>query len=343
MYSPDDYNFILPDQLIAQQPLARRDHSRLLHLERSSGRLDHRCFSDLPDLLCAGDLLVLNDTRVVPGRLLGRKESGGKVEVLILDPLGDAARQVYTCLVRASKRPLPGSRLFFDGGLIATVKALDERTSQISFDGPAPLDQILDAIGHVPLPPYIRRDDNPDDRHTYQTVYANRKGAIAAPTAGLHFTPELLQGLREKGIETAFLTLHVGYGTFVPVRADDIREHRMHSEWFDLSAETVAAIARAREAGRRVVAVGTTCVRTLEFCARDGALIPQSGACDLFIYPGFQFKAVDAMVTNFHLPRSTLMMLVSAFAGRDTILKAYGAAVRQRYRFFSYGDAMLIA
>jgi S-adenosylmethionine:tRNA ribosyltransferase-isomerase len=343
MYSPEDYNFDLPDELIAQQPLARRDQSRLLHLERSSGRLDHRRFSDLPDLLCAGDVLVLNDTRVVPGRLLGRKESGGKVEILILDPVGDAARQVYTCLVRASKRPLPGSCLFFDGGLVATVEAIDERTSQISFDGPAPLDQVLESIGHVPLPPYIRRDDNPDDRHTYQTVYANCKGAIAAPTAGLHFTPELLQGLRDKGVEVTFLTLHVGYGTFVPVRVDDIREHRMHSEWFDLGAQTVAAIARARENGHRVVAVGTTCVRTLEFCARNGALKPHSGACNLFIYPGFEFRVVDAMVTNFHLPRSTLMMLVSAFAGRDTILRAYSAAVQLRYRFFSYGDAMLIA
>jgi S-adenosylmethionine:tRNA ribosyltransferase-isomerase len=342
MYSPDDYNYALPAELIAQQPLARRDQCRLLCLQRSGNLLDHRGFGDLPDLLCAGDVLVLNDTRVVPGRLLGRKESGGRVEVLILNPAGDGAGPDYACLVKASKRPARGGRLIFDGGLSATVTALDERICHLRFDGPAPLDQVLDAIGHVPLPPYIRREDNLLDRHTYQTVYADRKGAIAAPTAGLHFTPQLLQRLRDKGIQTAFLTLHVGYGTFVPVRVDDIREHRMHSEWFDLSADTVAAIGRAKGNGRRVVAVGTTCVRTLEFCARDGELHPQSGWCDLFIYPGFRFNVVDAMLTNFHLPRSTLMMLVSAFAGRAAILQAYAEAVRKGYRFFSYGDAMLI-
>ncbi len=343
MYSLSDYDYPLPEQLIAQQPLDRRDRSRLLCLDRASGRREHHNFSHLVDLLNPGDLLVLNNTKVINGRLLGRKQSGGKVEVLILDYAQGVRENRFECLVRASKRPKPGSRLFFDHGLTAEVTEVCSSTCRIAFNGSISLDQALEAIGHVPLPPYIARSDTSQDRETYQTVYAEKKGAIAAPTAGLHITENLLQRLRRKGIEITFLTLHVGYGTFVPVRVADIRRHQMHAEWFSLDTPAADAVHRAKERGGRVVAVGTTSVRTLEFCtAENGTLTPQSGMCDLFIYPGYEFKAVDAMITNFHLPQSTLLMLVSAFAGREEILNAYAEAVRERYRFFSYGDAMII-
>jgi len=343
MFRLDDYNYELPEALIAQQPAARRDHSRLLHLERATGGLDHRRFDALADLLGAGDVLVRNNTEVIPGRLLGRKESGGQVEALILDYAQGAAQKVFTCLVKASKRPKPGTRLMFDQGLTATVVALQERTCSLAFEGADDFEQVLARIGHVPLPPYIRRGDTDTDQRTYQTVYARQKGAIAAPTAGLHFTPELLARLQAKGVTIVDVTLHVGYGTFLPVEVDDIRMHRMHAEWFRLPAETAAAVNAAKEQGRRVVAVGTTCVRTLEYCADEqGRLTSRSGECDLFIYPGYAFKVVDAMITNFHLPKSTLLMLVSAFAGRENVLSAYAEAVRAGYRFYSYGDAMII-
>jgi S-adenosylmethionine:tRNA ribosyltransferase-isomerase len=344
MFSITDYNYHLPDRLIAQKPLQRRDRSRLLCLDRVSGCREHRYFSDLVDLLNPGDLLVLNNTKVINGRLLGRKESGGKVEVLILDYAMGARRNRFECLVRASKGPKPGVRLFFERGLEAEVVEVHNATCQIAFSGAITLDQALEEIGHVPLPPYIARQDGPRDRTTYQTVYAEKKGAIAAPTAGLHMTRHLIRRLHQKGVETAFITLHVGYGTFVPVRVADIRRHQMHAEWFCLNAPTADAVHRAKARGGRVVAVGTTSVRTLEFCAADGGSVtPRSGMCDLFIYPGYDFKAVDAMVTNFHLPQSTLLMLVSAFAGREKILAAYTEAVDRGYRFFSYGDAMYIS
>ncbi len=343
MFNLSDYDYHLPESLIAQAPMVQRDRSRLLHLGRATGRPAHRRFDDLPELLAAGDVLVRNNTRVIPGRLLGRKESGGRVEALILDYAQGAARKVFTCLVKASKRPRPGTRLIFDGGLSATVVALQERTCSLAFESAEAFEQVLERIGHVPLPPYIRRGDTPTDQRTYQTVYASRRGAIAAPTAGLHFTPELLARLQATGVVVADVTLHVGYGTFLPVEAEDIRDHRMHAEWFSLPAATAEAVNAARQRGTRVVAVGTTCVRTLEFCADDqGRLAERSGECDLFIYPGYTFKAVDAMITNFHLPKSTLLMLVSAFAGRENILSAYAEAVREGYRFYSYGDAMLI-
>nr|WP_281432476.1 tRNA preQ1(34) S-adenosylmethionine ribosyltransferase-isomerase QueA [Desulfatitalea alkaliphila] len=339
----DDYDYVLPEELIAQKQVALRDRSRLMRLCRRTGAVHHHRFDDIADLLAPGDVLVLNNTRVVPGRLLGRKETGGKVEVLILDYAQGAARGVFTCMLKASKRPRTGSRLHFERGLTAEVVAVNDQTATLSFSGAADFEQTLDAIGHMPLPPYIRREDGAADRDTYQTVYATQKGAIAAPTAGLHFTRPLLDRLTERGIRTVQLTLHVGYGTFVPVRCDDIRQHRMHSEWFTLPPETAAAINAAKQQGHRVVAVGTTCVRTLEFCATaQGTVTPRSGACDLYIYPGYHFKLVDAMITNFHLPKSTLLMLVSAFAGRERILRAYGEAVKERYRFFSYGDGMII-
>jgi S-adenosylmethionine:tRNA ribosyltransferase-isomerase len=343
VYRLDQYHYELPEALIAQQPADQRDRSRLLQLQRVSGEMTHGRFADLAGLLTPGDVLVLNNTRVVPGRLLGRKESGGRVEVLILDFAAGAAKNRFECLVRASKRPKPGSNLLFGDGLQARVEALNGSTSVLSFSGPAPLEQALESIGHVPLPPYIRRKDTERDHDNYQTVYARHKGAIAAPTAGLHFTQDLLQRLAGKGVAIVYLTLHVGYGTFVPVRVADIRRHRMHAEWFSLSQEAADTITNAKQGHGRVVAVGTTCVRTLEYCApQPGKIEARSGMCDLFIYPGHRFNIVDAMITNFHLPQSTLLMLVSAFAGREKILKAYEEAVREKYRFYSYGDAMLI-
>lgn len=342
LYSPEDYHYELPDDLIAQTPLARRDQSRLLHLERNTGELVHRVFNDIGTLLSPGDVLVINDTKVIPGRLFGRKESGGKVEVLLLDYAQGILDRRFACLIRSSKRPKPGSRLLFENNLAAVVEGVDERICHVTFHGPVSLERALESIGHVPLPPYIRRKDTPADRDTYQTVYATRKGAIAAPTAGLHFTPDLMATLEKKEVQLVRLTLHVGYGTFVPVQVDDIRDHRMHAERFELTESTARTIRQAKAHGRRIVAVGTTCVRTLEYCAREGEIAAQGGRCDLFIYPGYTFNVVDAMITNFHLPKSTLMMLVSAFAGRKRILQAYHRAVQQRYRFFSYGDAMLI-
>jgi S-adenosylmethionine:tRNA ribosyltransferase-isomerase len=344
MYALTDYDYNLPEALIAQQPVPQRERSRLLCLDRRSGAMDHRRFTDMVNLFEPGDVLVLNDTKVINARLLGRKESGGKVEVLILDYAQGAQGNLFQCMVRASKRPKPGSRLIFDGGLQAQVRAVHEAVCTLSFGGDVALDQALETIGHVPLPPYIRRADAPQDRSTYQTVYAQNKGAIAAPTAGLHFTRALLDQLTVKGVEVVHLTLHVGYGTFVPVRVDDIRRHQMHAEWFSLDATAAGAIGAAKGRGNRVVAVGTTSVRTLEFCAsKAGRIAPRTGLCDLFIYPGYQFKVVDAMLTNFHLPQSTLLMLVSAFAGLENVLNAYAEAVKEKYRFFSYGDAMMIS
>jgi len=343
MYALGDYDYHLPAKLIAQQPLAQRDQSRLLCLDRDTGQWGHRQFTDIVNLLDAGDVLVLNNTQVIPGRLLGRKQSGGKVEVLILDYAQGVTGKIFQCLIKSSKRPRPGSRLLFEQGLEGRVETVSATTCMVSFQGQERFGRILQEIGHIPLPPYIHRDDVARDHESYQTVYAAQKGAIAAPTAGLHFTQNLLAQLVQKGVELAVLTLHVGYGTFVPVRAADIRDHRMHAEWFTLSEEAAHSIQTAKAAGRRVVAVGTTSVRSLEYCAlEEGQIAPRSGMCDLFIYPGYRFKMVDAMITNFHLPQSTLLMLVAAFAGRENILNAYAEAVRQKYRFFSYGDAMLI-
>ena len=331
MYALSDYDYHLPEDLIAQQPMARRDRARLLCLHRETGQWSHGQFGDIVSLLDPGDVLVLNDTRVIPGRLL-------------LDYAQGAADQVFQCLIKSSKRPRPGSRLLFDRGLEGRVVTVSSTTCSVSFKGQQAFDSILQEIGHIPLPPYIHREDAPLDRQCYQTVYAARKGAIAAPTAGLHFTQAMLDRLTRKGVRLACLTLHVGYGTFVPVRVDDIREHRMHAEWFSLGPDVARIINGAKSGGGRVVAVGTTSVRTLEYCAIEkGRVAPRSGMCDLFIYPGFAYKMVDAMITNFHLPQSTLLMLVAAFAGRENILAAYKAAVEDKYRFFSYGDAMLIS
>jgi S-adenosylmethionine:tRNA ribosyltransferase-isomerase len=348
MFSLADYDYDLTDELIAQEPSARRDHSRLLRLERSTGTVSHHRFNEIARWFSAGDVLVVNDTAVVKARLLGTKETGGRVEVFLLDYAagsrsGDPCRFTCECLVKSSKPSRGGTRFVFDAGLSGTVVAAGDGTCRVEFSGDEDFDAVLDRVGHVPLPPYIRRADAPADRSAYQTVYAAVRGAVAAPTAGLHFTSEFLDGLRAMGVTIAPITLHVGYGTFAPVRAADIREHRMHAERFAIPEATAAAVHAARNNGKRVVAVGTTVVRTLEFAADpQGRIAAGSGTCALFIYPGFRFRVVDALITNFHLPKSTLLMLAAAFAGREHILAAYREAVRERYRFYSYGDAMLI-
>ena len=350
MYSLTDYDYHLPEELIAQKPVTYRDQSRLLVLQRSSDRITHGRFSDLIELLNPGEVLVLNDTEVVPGRLIGRKSTGGKVEVLILDYSDNRAKQNrYTCrcLLKSSKPAKPGCEIDFDQRLKAEVTAGRDGLYTLEFICQGRFEDHLYTLGQVPLPPYIKRDADTDerdaDRQRYQTVYAAHKGAVAAPTAGLHFTDQLLEALQDKKIEVVRLTLHVGYGTFSPVRVADIRQHRMHVERFTIPEASAKRINDAKSDGRRIIAVGTTCVRTLEFAAESNRRVTAgSGECDLFIYPGFQFKVIDAMITNFHLPQSTLMMLVSAFVGREKILGAYRQAIKNRYRFYSYGDAMLI-
>jgi len=348
MFLVADYDYDLPPDRIAQQPAPQRDSSRLLRLDRACGGLSHHRFFDLPDLLRPSDLLVVNNTKVVPARLEGVKETGGRAGALILDYPGVRTENgvICRCMVKASGRLRPGTRFLFEDRLYASVVDTADGLYTLCFSCDGDFDQTLFAVGRTPLPPYItrNRDGAPcDDRTCYQTVYADRDGAVAAPTAGLHFTPDVLDRLAAKGISTAAVTLHVGHGTFLPVRVSDIRDHAMHSERFDVSAATAAAINTTRCAGGRVVAVGTTVVRTLEHVARTcGEIRAFSGACDLFIYPGYTFQAIAAMVTNFHLPRSTLLMLVSAFAGRKKILAAYETAIKEKYRFYSYGDAMLI-
>jgi S-adenosylmethionine:tRNA ribosyltransferase-isomerase len=334
-----DFIFDLPPELIAQHPAAERSASRLLCLDGVSGECMGRMFRDLPSLLRTGDLLVFNDTRVIPARLFGHKESGGKVEVLVERVL-DTHRVLAH--VRAGKPPKPGTALSLEGEITATVMARHDDLFELSFDGEQPVVELLEAHGHMPLPPYITRSDAHEDRERYQTVYAEKRGAVAAPTAGLHFDQTMLDTLAAQGVEFAFVTLHVGAGTFQPVRVDDLREHRMHSEYIEVPQAVVDAVARARERGGRVVAVGTTSVRALESAARGGRLQAFRGDTDIFITPGYGFRVVDALVTNFHLPESTLLMLVCAFAGYEHTMSAYRHAVVQGYRFFSYGDAMFV-
>lgn len=333
-----DFAFELPPELIAQVPLPERSASRLLACDGATGELRDLAFRDLPSLLRRGDLLVLNDTRVLPARVGGCKPTGGRVEILLERTLGDCR---FLAQARASKGFRPGVVIELPGGhrAVATGRAGDLYEFELDCD---PVD-FFETHGEMPLPPYIGRAAGEADRERYQTVYAREAGAVAAPTAGLHFDAGTFARLGELGVAVAFLTLHVGAGTFQPVRVDDLREHRMHAERFRVSPDLVAAVARARAAGGRVVAVGTTVVRSLEAAAvAGGGLEPFEGETDIFIYPGFAFRVVDAMITNFHLPESTLLMLVSAFAGRERILDAYRHAVARRYRFFSYGDAMFL-
>lgn len=333
------FHFDLPPALIAQAPLAARTASRLLVLDGGTGGYSDRQFHELPQLLRAGDLLVFNDTRVFPARLLGEKDSGGRIEVLI-ERLLDGHKVLAQC--RASKPPRPGQMLKFADAIRARVLGRQESFYELEFESAESLVDILERIGHVPLPPYIERADGEEDRDRYQTVYARERGAVAAPTAGLHFDTALMAELERMGVEQAFVTLHVGAGTFQPLRVENVSEHRMHPERYAISADTAARINAARAASRRVIAVGTTVVRVLESVAVDGRVQAGSGETRIFIYPGYRFQVVDGLITNFHLPESTLLMLVCAFAGTENVLKAYQHAVAQQYRFFSYGDATLV-
>lgn len=341
-----DFHYHLPDELIARYPTEQRTDSRLLVLDGASGAIEHRAFTDLPDYLQAGDLLVFNNTRVLPARLWGRKVTGGRVEVLV-----ERVLDAHTVLahVRASKALKAGAEIELlsdaEGERVearATVLGREDALFRLQFDGDEGALGVMSRIGHMPLPPYIDRQDEVLDRERYQTVYGCREGAVAAPTAGLHFSEAFIERCKAKGVGVSFVTLHVGAGTFQPVRVAKIEEHRMHAEYIEVGEEVCAAVRATRERGGRVVAIGTTSVRSLESASTSGSLQPFAGDSDIFIYPGYQFRSVDAMVTNFHLPESTLIMLVSAFAGREHILEAYRQAVEQRYRFFSYGDAMLI-
>jgi S-adenosylmethionine:tRNA ribosyltransferase-isomerase len=358
-----EFHFDLPEELIAQQPLAARDESRMLHLLRSSGHYSDRHFRDFPGLLQPGDLLVFNNTRVIPARLYGRRAGAraqavsprnpaardllqGRIEVLLTHQLSTEPNE-WECLVRPGRKIRVGEHLFFGehDELQAEVfarSAFGER--RIRFQPVDDFYSVLDRIGHVPLPPYIARPDSSADRERYQTVYAQQRGSVAAPTAGLHFTPEILARIRQRGVETAEITLHVGLGTFQPVRVERVEDHIIHSEPYSISPDTAAAINQARRDSRRIIAVGTTTVRTLEHAIRTGSgtIVPGPASADIFIYPGFEFQIVNAMLTNFHLPQSTLLMLVSAFAGKENILKAYNHAVSQSYRFYSYGDCMFV-
>ncbi|MCQ8181336.1 tRNA preQ1(34) S-adenosylmethionine ribosyltransferase-isomerase QueA [Methylomonas sp. SURF-1] len=335
-----DFNYRLPEELIAQYPLAERSASRMLHMDKLSGAVSDRQFTDLLELLSADDLLVFNDTKVIPARVFGRKASGGKVEILI-ERIED--QQQALAHIKASKSPKAGSRIELEAGYCFEVVGREADLFRLRLPGPTGVLDLLTDVGHIPLPPYIDRNDENSDLERYQTVFAERAGAVAAPTAGLHFDQTMLDRLEQKGLQRTFVTLHVGSGTFRPVRVEDLSQHTMHKEFYSVSQSTVDAVAAARARGGRVVAVGTTAVRALESASTGGQLAAGVGDTDLFITPGYRFKSVDALFTNFHLPESTLLMLVSAFADYDAVMAAYRHAIEQRYRFFSYGDAMLIS
>jgi S-adenosylmethionine:tRNA ribosyltransferase-isomerase len=334
-----DFAFDLPPELIAQEPLAERSASRLMVLDAAGNAAQHRRFSELPNLLRPGDLLVCNDTRVLPARLMARKDSGGEVEIL-LERIVDAHNA--RAQVRASKSPKPGRKLILQDGSEVDVLEREGEFFRLRSHHDEPWEKLLLRLGRMPLPPYIRRAAHADDATRYQTVFAREPGAVAAPTAGLHFDQPLIAALADAGIQFGHITLHVGAGTFQPMRSEHVHEHRMHAEWLNVGAELVEKVRRTRAAGRRVIAVGTTVVRALESASTDGALQPFAGETRIFIFPGYRVRSVDALITNFHLPESTLLMLVAAFVGRERILAAYREAVAQRYRFFSYGDAMLL-
>ncbi len=338
-----ELNFELPPELIASEALADRSASRMLKVDRSGRNFKDGRFAEFPRLLKKGDVLVLNDTKVFPARLFGKTESGGNAEIFLVEDIGENRWQV---LARPAKRLKPGRFVIFDDGLKAEVlEKFDDGKVVVRFDTDGDLNDAIDRVGRTPLPPYIKRlREEPDlDRERYQTVFARTRGAIAAPTAGLHFTPEILEEIRSDGVEILTVTLHVGYGTFEPVRADDLSEHRVMPERFSMNAETAERLNAARTVGRRIVAVGTTTTRTLEFSAgKHGEFREETGYADLTVTPGYKFKAVGALLTNFHLPESSLLLLVSVFAGRELIMKAYEHAVRERYRFYSYGDCMFI-
>ncbi|MBI4005615.1 MAG: tRNA preQ1(34) S-adenosylmethionine ribosyltransferase-isomerase QueA [Gammaproteobacteria bacterium] len=334
-----DFTYELPEDLIAQFPSAERGDSRLLCLNGKDGALNDRKFSELTMLLRPNDLLVFNDTRVIPARLFGHKETGGRIEIMIERMLGD---QQILAQVRASKPPRPGSYIILERGIKLELIARREDMFVLGFEGGQKTMEILNDIGHMPIPPYIQRADERIDKERYQTIYAQKTGAVAAPTAGLHFTEEILKQFTDRKIDTVYVTLHIGAGTFQPVRTDNIEDHRMHSEYLEVSAEACEKVNATKKQGGRIIAVGTTSVRCLEMAANSGSLNPYKGETDIFIYPGFKFQIVDFLITNFHLPESTLLMLVCAFAGREHVLSAYQHAIARKYRFYSYGDAMFI-
>jgi S-adenosylmethionine:tRNA ribosyltransferase-isomerase len=334
-----DFHYELPAELIAAYPTPIRTDSRLFCLNGKTGALAHKNFFNITELLEPGDLLVFNNTRVIPARVYGHKLSGGKIEILIERLLADSQVLAH---IKASKAPKPASQLFLEQNVMVTVIERQNELYRLQFPQGEPILTILERIGHIPLPPYIERTDEAVDVARYQTVYATSPGAVAAPTAGLHFDDSLLEQLKERGVNMGFVTLHVGAGTFQPVRVEDITQHRMHAEYIQVSTEICEQIKATKAAGRRVIAVGTTSVRCLETAAASGEIYPFAGDTNIFIYPGYTFHCVDALITNFHLPGSTLLMLVCAFAGYEHVMKAYEIAIKERYRFFSYGDAMWI-
>ncbi len=338
-----DFDYDLPQELIAQTPVERRDASRLMILDRKAGTIEETEFSRITELFSPGDLLVVNDTRVLPARLFGEKESGGRVEVFLLRRM-TGQDEVWSCLLRSSKKPRAGSFLTFPAGMTAQVlERCNDETWLVSFSPREGFNQWLEEQGRMPLPPYIRRAADVEDESRYQTVFARNSGAVAAPTAGLHFTEQLLQEVQSCGVEIAHLTLHVGLGTFLPVRVEEVSEHRMHREFYTISPETVEAITARKAGPGRVIALGTTTTRALEHAAEsDGIVRAGDGEADIFIHSDYRFKVIDALITNFHLPCSTLLLLVSAFAGKEFLFHAYSEAIRKKFRFFSYGDAMFI-
>lgn len=336
-----DFYYDLPQELIAQEPIMERQMSRLLVLDRQTGNIEHKVFKDIVQYLNSGDCLVLNDTRVIPARLLGEKEgSGGKIEFVLLKRINE---DIWEVILRPGRRAKIGTRFVFGGGILKAeiVDIVEEGNRLVRFEYEGIFEQVLDRAGIIPLPPYITK--RLEDSERYQTVYSKYQGSAAAPTAGLHFTDELLEEIKKKGVNLAYITLHVGLGTFRPVKTEDILEHKMHSEFYDITEEACNYINLAKLNGKRIVAVGTTSCRVLETVGNeDGTVSPQSGWTDIFIYPGYQFKVVNSIITNFHLPESTLIMLISAFAGREKVMEAYNTAIKERYRFFSFGDAMMI-
>ena len=338
----EEFDYNLPRSLIAQYPCPQREESRLMVLHRKDGEIEHRVFREIPEFLQAGDLLVMNNTRVLPARLIGKKQSGGKCEILLIPPANGINGEAEV-LVKGSGKLKEGTRIHFGRGVSAEITALDKGKGRVSFSYPGGVSDLLREIGHIPLPPYIKREDEPLDRARYQTIYAEKEGSIAAPTAGLHFTQSLLESIQRCGVSVAWITLHIGIGTFAPVKAGEIEDHKMDSEWIEISKETGDEIGAAKRRGGRVIAVGTTTTRALEsFADAAGKIRSGRDRSSLFIRPPYRFRIIDGLVTNFHLPKSTLIMLSCAFAGKDLLMKAYREAVEKKYRFYSYGDAMLI-
>ena len=338
----EEFDYALPSSLIAQYPSSQRGESRLMVLDRSQGKIEHRDFRDILDYLHPGDLLVMNNTRVLPARLIGKKETGGKCEILLI-PSWNGTEGKWEVLIKGARRIRKGARIQFGKGLYGEVNEVKDGKGKICFSGQGEVMEILQKIGHIPLPPYIKREDELLDKDRYQTIFGEKDGSIAAPTAGLHFTHPLLQSFRDQGVSTTLITLHIGIATFAPVKVTNIENHTMGAEWIEISEETVREIEETKLRGGKVIAVGTTTTKTLEsFSDMEGQVKPGKSFSSLFIYPPYRFRVIDGLITNFHLPKSTLIMLVSAFAGKDLLMKAYREAVDKKYRFYSYGDAMLI-